>query len=137
MTKKKQPRSKTMRRFTLPTRLQNPRVLTLSLFVVGFAAVGSYMLFRSFALGNSTVSGQVFNDTNRNGVLDAGETPFSGKNLEIYVTENAKITQWVAGAQSDANGGFSFTGLADGSYQVRIRSDSWSEMQNDWVPTTT
>ena len=65
----------------------------------------------------STISGRVFIDVNDNGVQDVGEDPI--ENVEITLTGNdllgAITTQVVF---TDANGDYSFTGLAQGTYTV-------------------
>lgn len=65
----------------------------------------------------STISGRVFIDLNDNGVQDPGEDPI--ENVEITLTGNdllgAITTQVVF---TDANGDYSFTALAQGTYTV-------------------
>ncbi len=61
-----------------------------------------------------TVSGTAFNDTNANGNLDGGESGRAG--LLITLTNNSTGNSFPI--LSDANGNYSFTGLAPGNYTV-------------------
>lgn len=101
--------------------------------MVGFAIVGTVMLFRSFALGNSTISGVAFKDLNRNKVQDVGEEPW--QNHEIYVFNSSGA--YVARTYTDADGKYTFNGLTDGTYQVSYSGSIWAVLLRDWVPTTT
>lgn len=92
------------------------------------------MLFQSFAAGNSTISGVAFKDMNRNGVMDAGEEPFSGHRLYFF---NETSTAYLGTTVTGTNGQYSLGGLADGRYQVSYEYSSWQSIYNDWVPTTT
>lgn len=80
-----------------------------------------------------TIAGVVFDDANRNGVQDAGEAPFPGRQLWID-----KATGVNAGyAVTDADGRYWLSGLDDGDYRVWFASSDWDALRNDWVPTTT
>ena len=85
------------------------------------------------AAGTSTISGTVFQDTNRNGQADAGEAPFSGRLLLLFDANGTNI----ASAQTDASGRYSFGALADGGYRVAFSTQDWWELRSTWVPTTT
>lgn len=60
-----------------------------------------------------TVSGRVFNDTNKDGNVDAGESAFSG----VTITLSGPL---VANAVSNASGQYSFAGLEAGTYTVTV-----------------
>lgn len=60
------------------------------------------------------ISGKVFNDLNKNGVLDVGEPGISGVTLYLYSTNSASCVE----AQTDVNGNYSFTVLTAGSYTI-------------------
>ena len=60
------------------------------------------------------VTGRVFNDANANGVLDGGESGRAGVLVTLAdTTRNSSVP-----TLTDANGNFSFTGLAPGSYTL-------------------
>ncbi|MBP9717025.1 MAG: VWA domain-containing protein [Candidatus Levybacteria bacterium] len=77
----------------------------------------------SLIIAKGSVNGVVFNDVNKNGTLDSGETNLSGWNVELTVPGGSKKN-----LTSDANGAYSFTGLCDGSYSVKQTVKSgWSQ----------
>lgn len=85
------------------------------------------------AAGTSSLSGAVYDDANRNGLQDAGEAPFSGQLLLLFDSAGTNI----ASTQTDANGRYAFTGLADGTYTVKFATQYWWDLRASWVPTTT
>jgi len=62
----------------------------------------------------STVTGTVFADTNHNGVKEPGESGIEAVTIVLYNTA-AGTCQSV---QTDASGQYSFTGVANGDYQI-------------------
>lgn len=84
------------------------------------------------AAGTSVISGTVFQDTNRNGVLDAGETGFSSLRMNLFDSTGTNV----AAAYTDTNGNYQFTGLADGNYQVAIDGSAWTSYNDTWVMTS-
>ena len=66
------------------------------------------------------ISGKVFNDSNSNGVKDAGELPLA--NAVVYIDyDNDSKNYQSARATTDAAGNYSFPGLADGPhYRIRV-----------------
>lgn len=83
--------------------------------------------------GTSSISGAAFQDTNRNGVQDAGEAAFSGKMIKLYDAGGVNV----GSATTSTAGQYTFGGLADGTYRVQFGSTDWTAMRNDWTPTTT
>jgi photosystem II stability/assembly factor-like uncharacterized protein len=61
----------------------------------------------------STISGIAFHDADHDGVRDAGEPPLSGWAVLLSMPNGATLT-----ATTDANGGYSFSALAAGRYEV-------------------
>ena len=86
------------------------------------------------AAGSSTISGSVFQDTNRNGVQDAGEPAMGGK--MIYLLDGSGANQ-IAYTTSDSAGRYAFLNLADGDYRVSYSDTDWHAIWQTWVPTTT
>lgn len=63
----------------------------------------------------SSISGVVFLDINNNGVQNGADTPLVGETIELLDNVGAVITSVL----TDANGAYSFTGLAPGTYSIR------------------
>ena len=90
------------------------------------------MLFRSFMNERVAVGDTVWNDKNRNGVLDAGEPGLAGVSVLLFKDDgDGKLdvnndTQ-VKSTQTDANGKYLFEDLAPGKYFVAI---SGSQLAN-------
>jgi uncharacterized delta-60 repeat protein len=66
-----------------------------------------------------SIAGNVFNDANADGAKQTGETPLGGVKLFIDANKNGKVDVGEKTATTDANGSYSFAGLAPGSYRVR------------------
>ncbi|MFI5294154.1 MAG: C25 family cysteine peptidase [Thermodesulfovibrionales bacterium] len=68
-----------------------------------------------------SVSGTLWEDTNKNGVMDSGEADISGVTIDLL---NASLAV-VATATTDAHGFYSFTGIASGTpYYVKITDNN-------------
>ncbi len=63
----------------------------------------------------STISGRIFLDQNNNGIQNGSDTVLASVSVELLNSSNAVI----ATVNTDANGEYSFTGLAPGTYSVR------------------
>jgi hypothetical protein len=85
------------------------------------------------AESTGTISGTVFDDANRNGVRDPGETPFPGVQLWIDKTFGGNVGY----AITDADGHYTVSSLGDSGYRIWFASSDWQTLRNDWVPTTT
>jgi len=83
------------------------------------------------ATPSSAVSGTAFQDSNRNGVRDAGEPGFAGIHVRLYNASGVTLV-----TTTDSNGAFSFSGLSDGTYTEEIDSADWSNLRDSWVPST-
>ncbi|BAY67315.1 hypothetical protein NIES23_00880 [Trichormus variabilis NIES-23] len=59
----------------------------------------------------------VFNDVNNNGIQDAGEIGVGGVTVELINPANGDV---IATTTTDANGGYGFSGLTPGEYQVKF-----------------
>ncbi len=66
--------------------------------------------------GSGFITGTVYFDRNLNGQLDAGENTLSGVELTL-----ARDGAEVASLSTNADGSYSFSGLADGEYTVQAR----------------
>ena len=74
----------------------------------------------AIAPATASVTGQVLDDTNYNGVLDQGETGFDGVIVNLYNTQGE-----LQATTTTANGGvYEFTDLTPGEYYVSIESPS-------------
>jgi hypothetical protein len=84
-----------------------------------------------------SISGEIYNDLNRNIAFDSGEPGIAGFTINLYkgagwwgpLQNNAPIMS----AVTDANGNYSFTGLADGTYSVEeINLPAWHQDTGDY-----
>ncbi|HET6883971.1 MAG TPA: DUF4214 domain-containing protein, partial [Pirellulales bacterium] len=68
--------------------------------------------------GTATISGTVFDDLNLNGQFDGSETGIAGRKVFLNVDGTGVPDANNPSTTTDANGNFSFPGLAAGTYQV-------------------
>ncbi|MFN6441497.1 MAG: SdrD B-like domain-containing protein [Nostoc sp. DedSLP01] len=61
----------------------------------------------------------VFNDANNNGIQDVTEAGVAGVKVELINPANGSV---IVTTTTDANGGYSFSGLTPGNYQVKFTS---------------
>jgi uncharacterized delta-60 repeat protein len=93
-------------------------VITYPTLTVTLSATGAIVSISSNSGG--TIRGQVYNDANANHARDLGEGPVAGRQVYLDIPG---IDVYVAGdpvALTDANGNYSFGGLAAGNYLVRL-----------------
>lgn len=69
----------------------------------------------AYQLRNSGVSGQIFEDTNGNGILDGNETGISGITVDLIENNNVVTT-----ITTDNSGSYQFSQLVSGQYQLVI-----------------
>jgi protocatechuate 3,4-dioxygenase beta subunit len=74
--------------------------------------------------GGGGISGTVYNDANDDGNDDAGDAGLAGWYVYIDVGNNGEYVDGDPYAQTDANGNYSFSGLAPGSYTLRVYPQS-------------
>lgn len=68
-----------------------------------------------------TISGQAFNDSNRDGVKNAGEPGLQGVTIQLDLGADGTVD---ATATTDAGGNYSFSNLGPGVYRVRAAPPS-------------
>ena len=78
----------------------------------------------NFAVEAGTISGIVYQDTNGNGRMDAGETGIAGVSLSFLQNFGSGQAQPTRGVETDSSGRFDFGPLPPDTYQVFITSDS-------------
>jgi SdrD B-like domain len=88
------------------------RALLAAAILISLLAASS-----AYAFCFGTIHVHVFNDTNRNGVLDAGEGPIAGVVVQEDQLGDGTIEQTLT---TDANGDVDFFAPAVVNYQVRI-----------------
>jgi hypothetical protein len=70
-------------------------------------------------LDTLSLEGEIFNDANGDGLLDAGDTGISGVSVSVFVEGS---TTALESTSTDGSGDYDFTGLAAGDYYVEITS---------------
>ncbi len=86
--------------------------------------------------GYATVRGIVWNDLNRNGLMESGEPPLAGAVLYLYDRQDTLLAVRV----TQADGKFVFSGLEAGTYRLVEQdppgyvSSTYNEIQFDLVP---
>jgi serine-aspartate repeat-containing protein C/D/E len=92
--------------------------------------------FGDFQLGS--VSGQVFNDLNGNGVQDPGEPGLAGWRVYLDGNGNGQYDFWEPSAVTDANGNYTLTGLRANTYTLAesLRGPGWSQTEPAGQPYT-
>jgi protocatechuate 3,4-dioxygenase beta subunit len=85
----------------------------------------------------ATVSGQVFNDLNADGVHDSGEPGLPHWTMFLDTNNNGNLDPGEQSTMTDANGNFAFGSLGPGSYSVRqVIVNGWSESTVNPAPVT-
>ncbi len=72
-----------------------------------------------FSNATGSISGVTFNDNNANGKLDSGEAKTAGKTVYLDSNLNNQLDAGEVSVITDSSGGFKFSNLAPGNYQVR------------------
>ena len=83
----------------------------------------SITLFTQHANSQAVISGHIFNDANKNGSYDAGE---GLQDVTVWLLDKAAVSPYymvypVQTAVTSVYGDFSFTNVANGNYQVRVK----------------
>ncbi len=80
----------------------------------------------------NTLSGTVYEDDDNDGVLDAGESGIAGVTLELYQGMTLVDT-----TTTDANGNYTFTNVAAGTYEIReVQPSTYLDGTDNYVPGT-
>ena len=66
-----------------------------------------------------TITGILFNDNNANAVKDGNDTVNAGKVIYLDTNANGRLDNGEKSTTTDANGRYTFSGLAAGTYNVR------------------
>lgn len=80
----------------------------------------------------SSISGLVWNDTNRNGGQDAGETPIVGTTVTLYDSADAQVASTTTGA----DGQYVFAELHSGNYRTVVDTTTLGASASDVVVNT-
>ncbi|MFL6601576.1 MAG: SdrD B-like domain-containing protein [Steroidobacteraceae bacterium] len=84
----------------------------------GIALTDSNGTGYNFAELPGSISGKVWRDANRNGILDAGETGITGVIISLTGTDGLGGTVTHPTTTTDSNGNYSFTDLPAGTFTV-------------------
>jgi hypothetical protein len=85
------------------------------------------------AMSSGTIGGYVFQEQDRDGVLESSEQPLAG--VYVYLYNSAGV--YLGNAPTDATGWYRFPGLPDASYRVELAPISWNPLQGSWVSDST
>jgi hypothetical protein len=103
-------------------------------------AVQSFVTTPPTATSTATISGEVYNDANRDGVLDNSETGLAGWTINLYNNAGwsgpTNIQPFMT-TVSDANGDYSFANLPDGTYsieEINQPASGWNQFSGDISP---
>ena len=100
-------------------------------------AVLNFTTANTVTTGTGTISGMTYNDLNKNEAKDSGEPGIAGFTINLYkgagwwgpAGNNAPL----ASAVTDANGNYSFSNLAEGTYSVEeINLPAWHQDTSDY-----
>lgn len=84
----------------------------------------------------NSISGQVYNDLNKNGHKDAGETGLAGFKINLYNSANFNGGTYdpvYKTTTTDANGNYAFNSLTDGTYSVeQLKKTGWKQNSDDY-----
>jgi hypothetical protein len=85
----------------------------------------------------STISGQVYDDLNNNGVHDAGEPGMAGVTVYLDLNRDGRLDPGDPTAVTDSNGNYSFANVPAGSFQVEeVLPAGWSQTSPSGTFTT-
>jgi len=108
----------------IPTRPDLKCVQKVLMYQLDAAGVATFVGFRHFRVGDGspgTVSGVVFEDSNQNGVRNAGEAGSPG--ITVNLVSNT-LGQVMATAVTNAQGAYSFGGLGLDDCSVELQLDT-------------
>jgi cyclophilin family peptidyl-prolyl cis-trans isomerase len=80
---------------------------------------GTNQLVRILSIGVDSIDGTVFSDINANGTLDTGESGIAGRTVFLDRDGNGVPDANNPSTTTDANGSYTFSGLAAGGYLVK------------------
>jgi hypothetical protein len=100
-------------------------------------AVLNFTTTNTGTTGLGSISGETYNDLNKNQTLDSGEPGIAGFTINLYQGAGwwgtAHNNPVFMSAVTDANGNYSFSGLADGTYSVEeINMPAWHQDTSDY-----
>ena len=101
----------------------------LDTYVYGLAS--SVLSSAAITNGDASITGQVYNDVNKNGVADVGETGIASATLQLLDSTQAVVMT----VQADASGNYAFLGVAAGTYTVKVVADSAVAGKTPTAPT--
>ncbi len=81
-------------------------------------------------LAPAVIQGTLWQDTNQNGIHDAGEPALAGRTVFLDTNHNGSLDSGESSQTTAADGSYSFSGLAGGSYAVAALAPA------GWVTTT-
>lgn len=109
----------------------SPRVRLFT--ILSMVAALSFAFLPATQAETGSIFGTAYQDLDRNGSKDPGESPFEGH--QLYLFDSAGTFRGTSVTAAD--GTYSFGGFEAGDYVVKYASPSWWPIREQWVPTTT
>jgi hypothetical protein len=91
---------------------------------VAAGTVATAAVIGEVAQNGGGISGNVYSDDNGNGAQDNGEAGLSGWYVYLDLTNAGSYVEGDPYTTTDANGNFSFAGLAPGTYTTRVYAET-------------
>ena len=108
------------------------RKATIAALTIAATAGAGLPLMTASAAETGSISGVAFEDTDRDGVKDAGEPGWADQEVLLYDLAD----RYYGSAVTDAAGSYSFVNLSAGTYRVLYAPRGWWSLRDQWVPTT-
>jgi hypothetical protein len=104
-------------------------VAQMSLFLAATPFLQAIQSPKSGATSNLTLGNTVWNDTNNNGLKDAGENGIAGVLVNLFIDDGDGVytgnEQQLPSVTTDTNGNYTFTGLDSGNYIVGLGPENF------------
>jgi len=107
--------------------LLDDNLTTLHSFGAGSYSGANFVAFATYQAppaGPASVAGHVFNDSNDNAKKDTGEGNLAGWKVYVDANRNGALDAGEKTAVTDSSGNYKLTGLAAGSYRIRLNIPS-------------
>ena len=91
-------------------------------------AAGQVVTGINFGLRQTQITGTVWNDTNGNGMQDAGESGLAGQTVYLDLNHDGQLDAGDPSTTTAADGSYAFTGVMPGNYTVsEVLPSGWGQ----------